>query len=197
MSKLKSDIWKQLVEEAGVAELDAAASITVEQTETELRAAGFDVAAERAKAAAFLDALESGAVAAPAPPRVLSERRRPVLPWLAAAAAVTVAGGALYAAMSRAPAPPSPDPPRSRDPGEGQAAAVAPPPRSHGRRRLLAFRDARGLLSADLHRPSTVKRQVRRGALRREVHPHEVDERLGEVLVALPIVTDDGPHPES
>jgi hypothetical protein len=112
MSRLKSDIWKQLVEEAGVAELDAAATITVEQAEAELRAAGFDVAAERAKAAAFLDALERGATHAPAPPRVSRERRRPVLLWLAAATTVTVAGGALYAAMSRAPAPtPPPSPP--------------------------------------------------------------------------------------
>jgi len=122
MSKLKSDIWKQLVEEAGVAEIDAAASITVEQAEAELAAAGFDVAAERAKAGAFLDALESGAApadakAAPSPsrPHVPRGRRRPVLLWLAAVAAVTVAGGALYAALSqpppRTPAPrPTPDP---------------------------------------------------------------------------------------
>ena len=62
MSKPKSDLWKRLVAEAGAEEDDAigrAASVAVKQAEAELTGAGFDVPAERAKAAAFLDALES------------------------------------------------------------------------------------------------------------------------------------------
>jgi len=66
MSKRKprkpGDLWKKLVEEAGEDEIERAAKISVEQAEKELAAAGFDVAAERAKAEAFLDAL-GGAVA--------------------------------------------------------------------------------------------------------------------------------------
>jgi hypothetical protein len=58
MSKRKSDLWKQLVAEAAEAEIDAAASISVEQAEKDLAAWGFDVAAERAKAEAFLVELE-------------------------------------------------------------------------------------------------------------------------------------------
>jgi hypothetical protein len=58
MSKRKSDLWKKLVAEAAEAEIDAAASVTVEQAEKDLAAWGFDVAAERAKAEAFLVQLE-------------------------------------------------------------------------------------------------------------------------------------------
>jgi hypothetical protein len=58
MSKRKADLWKQLVAEAAEAEIDAAASISVEQAEKDLAAWGFDVAAERAKAEAFLAELE-------------------------------------------------------------------------------------------------------------------------------------------
>jgi hypothetical protein len=131
MSKLESDLWRQLVAEAGVHEEDAiarAASVTVKQAEAELTAAGFDVAAERAKASAFLEALENGtlelapeaeapppsaavAVAQDAPP-VRRKRDRPVVLWLAAAATVVVAGGALYAALTQPPTPgPTPRPP--------------------------------------------------------------------------------------
>ncbi|MGH7439563.1 MAG: hypothetical protein ACRENE_28065 [Polyangiaceae bacterium] len=41
------DLWRQLVEEAGADLIEQAAAVTVEQAERELRAAGFDVAAER------------------------------------------------------------------------------------------------------------------------------------------------------
>jgi recombinational DNA repair ATPase RecF len=51
------EIWQELVDEAGEAEIERAASVSVEQAEKELAEAGFDVAAERAKASAFLDAL--------------------------------------------------------------------------------------------------------------------------------------------
>jgi hypothetical protein len=119
------DLWKKLVDEAGEDEIDRAASVSVEQAEADLKAAGFDVAAERAKANAFLDALESGAPrSAPreapqvTPPaaRVAGEkrraRRRPAFAWLAAAATLGgVAGGALVAALQppaivSAPRPP-------------------------------------------------------------------------------------------
>jgi hypothetical protein len=121
------DLWKKLVDEAGEDEIDRAASVSVEQAEADLKAAGFDVAAERAKANAFLDALESGAQrSAPreapqvTPPaaRVAGEkrraRRRPAFAWLAAAATLgAVAGGALVAALQQptivgAPRPPAP-----------------------------------------------------------------------------------------
>jgi len=58
MSKRKAELWKKLVAEAAEAEIDAAASISVEQAEKDLAAWGFDVAAERAKAEAFLVELE-------------------------------------------------------------------------------------------------------------------------------------------
>jgi hypothetical protein len=116
------NLWQELVDEAGEEEIERAASVSVEEAEAELAAAGFDVAAERAKASAFLDALESGTFEAapqvreaePAPPSPRRNRRspRPVVMWLAAAATMTVAGGAVYAALhEHAPAPtPSPPP---------------------------------------------------------------------------------------
>jgi len=93
------------------------------------------VAAERAKASAFLDALENGtlepgpeapepepppsaatAVAQHATPRVSMVPRRKsqrsVVLWLAVTATAVVGGGALYAALHQAPAPgPTPEPP--------------------------------------------------------------------------------------
>jgi hypothetical protein len=42
-----ADIWRQLVEEAGEELIAQAAAVPVEQAERELRAAGFDVEAER------------------------------------------------------------------------------------------------------------------------------------------------------
>jgi len=80
MSKRKSDLWKQLVAEAAEAEIDAAASISVEQAEKDLAAWGFDVAAERAKAEAFLVALEGGEVSQTrlrvAPPTELGPKKK-------------------------------------------------------------------------------------------------------------------------
>jgi len=55
------EVWRQLVDEAGEDEIERAASVSVEQAEKELTAGGFDVAAERAKAEAFLRELESEA----------------------------------------------------------------------------------------------------------------------------------------
>ena len=106
MSKRQpKDLWKQLVDEVGEEEIERAASVSVEQAEAELTAAGFDVPAERARANAFLDALAAGTPVAavaqePAPRRT---RRQPGGPrpavWLAGAATVAVAGGVLYAAI--------------------------------------------------------------------------------------------------
>jgi hypothetical protein len=118
MSKRKpQDLWKQLVDEAGEDEIERAANVSVEQAEAELRAAGFDVAAERAKAEAFLDVLDGGPAAAMesaardaavARDRARERKRpRPVVLWIATAATVAVAGGAIYAALGH-PAPPSP-----------------------------------------------------------------------------------------
>jgi hypothetical protein len=120
------DLWKKLVDEAGEDEIDRAASVSVEQAEADLKAAGFDVAAERANANAFLDALESGAP--PSAPRVAPEvtpraapaadekrraQRRPAVAWLAAAATLGgVAGGALVAALQQ-PALVGAPPPRA------------------------------------------------------------------------------------
>jgi hypothetical protein len=163
MSKPKSDLWKRLVAEAGAEEDDAigrAASVAVKEAEAELTAAGFDVPAERAKAAAFLDTLESGAldaetdadpeppvpepppsaataVAQDAPPHVSvypqphRKRDRPVVLWIAVAATVVVAAGALYAALGQPPAPgptpplPSPTTPAPRSPAPPDLIAAA------------------------------------------------------------------------
>ncbi|MBV9949105.1 MAG: hypothetical protein JOZ69_19815 [Myxococcales bacterium] len=112
------DLWTRLADEASEDEIDRAASVSVEQAEAELRAAGFDVAAERARANAFLEGLESGAPRSspgvtPQPtrssPAVTSQptsrasrnpdekrfaRRRPAVAWLAAAATLGGIAGA-------------------------------------------------------------------------------------------------------
>jgi hypothetical protein len=48
------------VEEAGDAQVEQAAGVSVEQAEKELAEAGFDVAEERAKAEALIAELEGG-----------------------------------------------------------------------------------------------------------------------------------------
>lgn len=61
MSKRKhAALWRELVDEAGEDEVERAANVSVGQAETELTAAHFDGAAERAKASAFLETLENG-----------------------------------------------------------------------------------------------------------------------------------------
>jgi len=101
------EVWDMLVDEAGEEEIERAASVTVEQASKELAAAGFDVAAERKEAAAFLKDLRSGAapvapVPAPQPPKPLrSERppkpRRALTAWLSAAGGAAAAGAVFYA----------------------------------------------------------------------------------------------------
>jgi hypothetical protein len=54
-------LWKKLLEEAGGELIEEAAAVSVAQAEKELAEAGFDVAAERARAEAFLVSLETPA----------------------------------------------------------------------------------------------------------------------------------------
>jgi hypothetical protein len=70
MSKRNRDeeLWEELLDEAGEALIDEAAAVSVEQAEKELAEAGFDVAAERARAEAFLRWLEGTPVPAVPPP---------------------------------------------------------------------------------------------------------------------------------
>jgi hypothetical protein len=130
-----SEIWQRLVDEAGDEEVERAASVSVEQAERELAAMGVDVAAQRAKADDFLQALERGAVAGPEgdrpqpdrssvrtrpdPKPARGERRHvPGRVVLLAAAATAAVGGAIAygAAHHRHPAPaPSPAPSPSPD----------------------------------------------------------------------------------
>ena len=121
------DVWKQLVDEAGEEMIEQAASVSVEQAEKELRAFGFDVAAERAKARAFLEDLEHGterqhlAPAQPAMAPPAPRRKRPVTLWLAAAAVVAAGGAvALHVTLREHPTP-APPAPSTRE------AASAPP----------------------------------------------------------------------
>lgn len=97
-------LWQKLVDEAGEELIEQAAAVSVAQAEKELAEAGFDVAAERARAESFLASLEGvaakEAVAQEAPesrPRraAKSERKgsRPTAVWKATAAAVAVAAG--------------------------------------------------------------------------------------------------------
>jgi hypothetical protein len=60
-------LWQELVDEAGEELIEQAAAVSVAQAEKELAEAGFDVAAERARAEAFLASLEGGAAAAEEP----------------------------------------------------------------------------------------------------------------------------------
>jgi hypothetical protein len=122
-------LWQKLLDEAGEDLIEQAAAVTVAQAEKDLAAWGFDVAAERARAEAFLVSLETavatdeGVAAAveqeEAPPK--SSRKRvgkgarkkgyPAAVWIAAAAAAVAAGAAVtYVATrpeeARVPTPP-------------------------------------------------------------------------------------------
>lgn len=56
----EEELWQKLVDETGEALIEEAAAVSVEQAEKDLAAWGFDVKAERARAAAFLASLEAG-----------------------------------------------------------------------------------------------------------------------------------------
>jgi len=135
----KSELWKQLVAEVGDEEVERAASVTVAEAEAELKAAGFDVAAERAKAESFLEALKNGtldtaphdtpavvppegspAIARDAPPRRArrEDRRGPpsAVVLLGTAVVAAAAGAALYASTHKPPETIAPAPPPSTAP---------------------------------------------------------------------------------
>lgn len=69
------ELWRQLTDEAGDDPVDRAASVSVAQAEGELGEAGFDVAAERAKADALLAEIE--AETSTSGPAVLAEPKNP------------------------------------------------------------------------------------------------------------------------
>ena len=124
------DLWRELVDEAGEDEIDRAATVSVAQAEAELTAAGFDVAAERAKAGAFAGALGSGVSSSTAKetaPRAAEGTRRKgpraAVVWLAAAATFAVAGGALYAVLHPSPERVAHPPP----PAPSNPAPIVPP----------------------------------------------------------------------
>jgi hypothetical protein len=114
----QADLWRDLVAEAGDDAALNAAQVTSADAERELAAAGFDVAEERAKAAAHLRALDS--FEAPSKPEAkapveeqawvrrvppASLRERPSSPrwvWLVAATlALATMGGLLYGLAHR------------------------------------------------------------------------------------------------
>jgi hypothetical protein len=96
--------------------------VSVTEDEADLKAAGFDVPAERAKAGAFLDALGSGVSTSSseeAPPRVSEALRRKgprlAVLWLAAAACDAKQWGVCLAELDEA---------RAVDPGGDDASSV-------------------------------------------------------------------------
>jgi hypothetical protein len=105
-------LWEHLVDEAGEDLIEEAAAVSVEQAEADLRAWGFDVAEERARAEAFLASLEAGGAAAPDVATAVDQDARPapdaaarasrtrkqVVAWAAAAAVAAGAAGAVYLA---------------------------------------------------------------------------------------------------
>jgi hypothetical protein len=120
------ELWAELVEEAGEDLIEAAASVSVEQAEADLRAAGFDLDEEQARAEAFLASLagtQAEAKERPAetkketpgeekvvPPKPAARTtRRPLVVWAVAAAAVAASTATLYLEL-RPPMVASPSP---------------------------------------------------------------------------------------
>ncbi|HEY3819125.1 MAG TPA: hypothetical protein VGL81_18280 [Polyangiaceae bacterium] len=116
-------LWQTLVDEVGEDMIEEAASVSVAEAEAYLTAAGFDVAAERARAESFLVSLEAGAAAeepvqavaqaAPAAPTKEREPKkgRPVGLWIAAAAAVAAGAAAVVYATKHPQEQATPEPP--------------------------------------------------------------------------------------
>jgi hypothetical protein len=127
------ELWKHLTDEAGEDAIASAAGVSVTQAEQDLRAAGFDVKAERDRASALLadlagerapasDRAEPKAWVTGPPPsaRKSSANRRSVL--IAAAIAGLAAGaGILYALLRSTPHDVA-------HPREEPAPTTAPPP---------------------------------------------------------------------
>ena len=65
----EAQLWQALVDEAGKDLVEGASAVSVAQAEKELAEAGFDVAAERARAGGFLASLEAGTAEGVAPPK--------------------------------------------------------------------------------------------------------------------------------
>jgi hypothetical protein len=137
------DVWKQLVAEAGEDEVDGAANVSVAQADAELREAGFDVQAERARANALLDDLSGeGAVRGPSRDPATDEPASEPNAWvtrapsphqhapprwgllLAATLAAATAGGILYAVGHR----PKPNDKPVDVPQSAPTAPTPPPP---------------------------------------------------------------------
>ena len=100
------EVWRQLADEAGDDAVDEAANVSVAQAEKELAAAGFDVAADRATAEAFLRELERGSPLREleaGPPLRGPRRPRSVVIVLSVAAALAAAGAVLYFATKSSP----------------------------------------------------------------------------------------------
>jgi hypothetical protein len=145
-ARTAGEIWDKLAEEAGEDAIERASSVSVGHAERELREAGFDVAAERAKADALMDRLETkdaasegheaGWVSMPPPPSRKSASRTSIWLWAAVLAAATT-GGVLYALGGRskphdvpdeAPAPTVvPQPPPNQAPNDNTAAPTTGP----------------------------------------------------------------------
>jgi hypothetical protein len=118
------DLWKRIVEEAGEDAITDAASVQVTQAEEDLRAAGFDVKAEREQGSAWIASLtgETAPVLerkAPAAPTALVtgaalERRRPPTSRRAILIAVAVialaTGGTILYALGDRQVPTAPHP---------------------------------------------------------------------------------------
>jgi len=103
-------LWQKLVDETGEDLIEEAAAVSVAQAEKDLAAWGFDVAAERARAEAFLVSLETavaeeeGEVAQAVPreaPKRAAKKPRPAAVWVAAAAAAVAAGAAVTYVTTR------------------------------------------------------------------------------------------------
>jgi hypothetical protein len=123
------DLWKQLVDEAGEDAVDSAAKVSASEAERDLKAAGFDTNAERAKAEAAIAVLigpgaapkeepdvareGQGWVSAPAAPARRARASSRVVWLVAALVAAATAGGIAYG-LARRPKPPDvpPEPPR-------------------------------------------------------------------------------------
>jgi hypothetical protein len=134
------DLWNRLVEEAGEDAITDAASVEVTHAEQDLRAAGFDVKAEREQGSAWIASLTGEtastleAEAPTAPPAALAraalEARRPPTSrravLIAVAVAVLAAGGSILYALGDRQLPTAPQP--VAPPGSQKTPIPVPPP---------------------------------------------------------------------
>jgi hypothetical protein len=131
-------LWQSLVDEAGEALIEEAASVSVAQAEKELAEAGFDVAAERARAEAFLVSLRGAAAEEAAAPAVANaveqeapvsslRKKRPAGVWMATAAAAAVAAGTAVTYVATRPEDVRPSPTTRPPPATDTTGATAEP----------------------------------------------------------------------